>query len=101
MLVIVDYLTRKVRYIPSKTTDNTTTVIRRLEENVFKEGVPSQIMSDRDPRLTSTEWKQYCEKMGIVNDFTDDGRHEESEWARRESHKNDERKNWNVYKRWN
>ena len=42
-----------------------------LNQNIIRlHGVPKQLLSDRDPRLTSAYWTSFCKHLGIKNLFT-------------------------------
>jgi hypothetical protein len=58
VLVVVDKLTRYATYIPCSTRSTAQEVFALLRAHVFAHhGMPSQIISDRDPRFTSRFWE--------------------------------------------
>jgi len=67
LLTIVDRFSKMVKLIAlrkGKTKANN--VISAMITEVFSNfGVLDEIISDRDPRLVSEEWENYCIKHGI------------------------------------
>jgi hypothetical protein len=65
VMVIVDKLTKRSHFIPSKQTDKATDVARRFFDGVVRlHGMPSVIVSDRDPKFTSLFWSTLFERFG-------------------------------------
>lgn len=64
LLVVVDALTKFVKLYPAKST-RTPAVIRALESFINDYGVPKRIVTDRGTCFTSTEFQNYCVKLGI------------------------------------
>lgn len=65
ILVVVDKFTKMAHFIPTNqevTAKQTAKLV--LREVVRLHGVPSQIISDRDPRFTSEFWKELWKQMG-------------------------------------
>jgi len=63
--VIVDRLTKSAHFLPVKTTYNVAKLAEiYIEEIVRLHGVPSSIISDRDPKFTSHFWKVLDEALG-------------------------------------
>ena len=57
IFTIVDRFSRMVRFIPCTSTCTATDVAQMFFDNwVTKHGMPSKIISDRDPRFTSMFW---------------------------------------------
>ena len=62
----VDRLSRRVHFIPSKSTDSAVDVANLFFSNVFKHhGLPDNILSDRDPKFTSKFWARLMDLCGI------------------------------------
>jgi transposase-like protein len=54
VIVVVDKLTKRSDFIPSRQVDTAPDVARRFFEGVVRlHGMPSVIISDRDPKFTS------------------------------------------------
>lgn len=63
--VIVDRLTKSTHFIPVKTTFNTLKLAKIfIKEIVRLHGVPTSIVSDRDPKFTSQFWKAFHRAFG-------------------------------------
>jgi hypothetical protein len=63
--VIVDRLTKSAHFLPVKTTYNVEQLANvYIEEVVRLHGVPSSIVSDRDPKFTSHFWKALHKALG-------------------------------------
>ena len=62
----VDRLTRRVHFIPSKETDTAVDVANAFFSNLFKHhGLPDSIVSDRDPKFTSSFWRKLMGLCGV------------------------------------
>ena len=62
----VDRLTRRVHFIPSKTTDTAVDTARNFFHYIFPlHGLPDSIVSDRDPKFTSKFWEHLMEMLNI------------------------------------
>ena len=58
--VIVNRLTKSAHFLPIKIRFNLEQLAKLyLKEIVSRHGVPVSIVSDRDPRFTSTFWKSF------------------------------------------
>jgi hypothetical protein len=67
ILVIVDRLTKMVHLVPCKTTVTAPEVATLFINNVFRlHGLPSDIVSDRDPKFTSKFWESLMDQLGIT-----------------------------------
>ena len=63
--VVVDRLTKSAHYLPIRKGDGVNQIFRiYLDEIVRLHGVPSSIVSDRDPRFTSYLWQAFQKAMG-------------------------------------
>lgn len=65
--VIVDTATKYAAFIPMKSTDTAHKVADSvLEQWVLKGfGLPRQIISDRDPKFTSSLWRELMQRLGV------------------------------------
>ena len=64
ILVIVDKLTKYAIFIPTNSTVNEEGTAKLIFEHIIsKYGIPRQFVSDRDPRWTSTFWKEFCKLL--------------------------------------
>ena len=71
ILVIVDKLTKYAIFIPTNGTVNEEGTAKLFFEHVLsKFGIPRQIVSDRDPRWTSTFWKELCRLLNTKRSLT-------------------------------
>lgn len=62
----VDRLSRRVHFIPGRTTDTAVDVANTFFCEVFKlHGLPDAIVSDRDPKFTSKFWTHLMSRCGI------------------------------------
>ena len=65
VMVVVDKLSKRTHFIPSMQTDRATQVARRFFDGVVRlHGMPSVIVSDRDPKFTSLFWSTLFERFG-------------------------------------
>ncbi|KAK2388470.1 hypothetical protein QL285_062153 [Trifolium repens] len=63
--VIVDRLTKSAHFLPVRTTDTAAKLTDvYIAEIVSLHGIPSSIVSDRDPKFTSHFWKSLHEALG-------------------------------------
>ncbi|KAK8931429.1 hypothetical protein KSP39_PZI016937 [Platanthera zijinensis] len=63
--VVVDRLTKVARFIPNRQDDGVGKLVRLFIENVVRyHGVPRTIVSDRDGRFTSNEWRSVQAYLG-------------------------------------
>jgi hypothetical protein len=65
--VIVDRLTKMAHFIPLKKEQKTAEhLVRIFACEIWRfHGIPTDIISDRDSRFTSTEWKQFLGILGV------------------------------------
>jgi hypothetical protein len=65
VMVVVDKLTKRSHFIPSKQVDKAPDVAKRFFDGVVRlHGMPSVIVSDRDPKFTSLFWSTLFERFG-------------------------------------
>ncbi|XP_058784742.1 uncharacterized protein LOC131659586 [Vicia villosa] len=63
--VIVDRLTKSAHFLPVKTTHKVSHLARLFVLEIVRlHGVPSSIVSDRDPKFTSRFWTTFHQEMG-------------------------------------
>jgi RNase H-like domain found in reverse transcriptase/Integrase zinc binding domain/Reverse transcriptase (RNA-dependent DNA polymerase)/Integrase core domain/Chromo (CHRromatin Organisation MOdifier) domain/gag-polyprotein putative aspartyl protease len=63
---VVDKLSKRVHFIPIKSTITAVQCAEVFKDNIFKlHGMPRVVLSDRDSKFTSAFWKQFCTIMGI------------------------------------
>jgi hypothetical protein len=63
--VFVDMLTKMVHFAPTYTDCSARDVARLFNDTVFKHhGLPSELISDRDPRFTSKFWTELTRLLG-------------------------------------
>jgi hypothetical protein len=71
IVTIIDHLTKRAHFIPTTEEDLSAEAFARLfwKKSVRRHGMPTKIVSDRDPRFVSTFWKQLMQilntKLGI------------------------------------
>lgn len=71
ILVIVDRLTKMVHIVPCTKTSTSLELALLFHQNIFKlHGLPTEIISDRDPRFTSNFWKELCRLLGVKQNLT-------------------------------
>ncbi|KAF0692775.1 Aste57867_16172 [Aphanomyces stellatus] len=69
--VVVDKLSKRPTYIPTKSDVDAPQTAKEFFEHVVRHhGLPSTIISDRDPKFTSTFWKSLMDIMGIRQAMT-------------------------------
>lgn len=65
VIVIVDKLTKRAHFVPSKATDTAVHTATRFFDNVVKlHGMPKTIVSDRDAKFTSAFWTTLASRYG-------------------------------------
>jgi transposase InsO family protein len=65
ILVVVDKLTKMGHFIPTNTEVTAQQVAKLVMREVIRlHGVPSNVISDRDPRFTSAFWRELWKQMG-------------------------------------
>jgi hypothetical protein len=70
-LVVVNRLTKLAHFIPVNVRDSLEKSAKIYTQEVVRlHGVPSSIMSDRDPRFISRFWKKFQESMGTTLKFS-------------------------------
>lgn len=69
--VIVDRLTKSAHFLPIKSTYTLDRLAQvYIKEIVRSQGVPSKIVSDRDPRFTYRSWKTLQDALGTKLRFS-------------------------------
>ena len=69
--VFVDRLTKMVHYVPCREKMSAADFAQVFLDNVFRlHGLPMQIISDRDPRFTSTFWQEVTKSLGMETGFS-------------------------------
>ena len=64
--VFVCRLTKMVHFVPTRSNVDAVGYSKIFLNNVFKlHGMPTEIVSDRDPRFTSLWWTEFCKSVGI------------------------------------
>ena len=64
--VIVDYLSKRAHFIPTRTNINSRQLAQLFIENIFRlHGLPQIIVSDRDPKFISHFWRSLNQLFGI------------------------------------
>jgi hypothetical protein len=65
IVVVVDKLSKMIHCIPATTTINAPELAKLFVREVVRlHGVPSSIISDRDPRFTSSFWQELWKQLG-------------------------------------
>jgi hypothetical protein len=66
IVTIIDHLTKRAHFIPTTEEDLSAEAFARLflKESVRLHGMPTKIVSDRDPRFVSTFWRQLMQLLG-------------------------------------
>jgi hypothetical protein len=66
IMVVVDRLNKYAHFIPLSHSYSATTVAQAFLDNIYKfYGLPSSIVSNRDPVFTSRFWKELTSLLGI------------------------------------
>ena len=66
VLVVVDKFSKMAHFIPTTTSVTSEKTARLLISHVFKHhGLPSAIISDRDPRFTAGMWREVFSALGV------------------------------------
>ena len=69
--VVVDRLTKMTHFIPCATKVSAIELAKHFLDNVFRlHGVPTDIVSDRDPRFTSQFWREFCRLTGTKQNLS-------------------------------
>jgi hypothetical protein len=62
----MDRLSRRVRFIPSRSSDTDFDAAKSFYGNIFKlHGLRDEIASDRDPKFTSKFWRELMDLCGV------------------------------------
>ena len=63
--VVVDILTKSAHFLPLKKSDGVDQIVVKYMDKIVRlHGIPSSIVSDRDPRFTSRFWKAFQKALG-------------------------------------
>ena len=66
ILIVIDRLTKMARFIATYSTATSKSTAELFLQEVFRHhGLPSNIVSDRDPRFTAKFWKALQKALGI------------------------------------
>ena len=66
VLTIVDSLSKMAHFIPTQTSVTTAGVVDLLADRLVRyHGIPTKLISDRDPRFVSELWKLFCKRFQI------------------------------------
>ncbi|KAJ3684806.1 hypothetical protein LUZ61_013970 [Rhynchospora tenuis] len=66
LMVVVDRLTKYSHFLPLSHPYSTASVAQVFLDNIYKlHGLPTSIISDRDPIFTSQFWKELMTKLGV------------------------------------
>ena len=66
ILVVIDRLTKMAHFIPTQSTVTSKETADLFLQNIFRQhGLPSTIVSDRDPRFTAKFWTALQEALGV------------------------------------
>jgi transposase-like protein len=75
IMTVVDKLSKRAKYLPTQSTADAPQTAKLFFNHVVRHhGVPSVIISDRDPKFTGNFWKALMELMGIKQPMTTAGR---------------------------
>ncbi|OWZ10879.1 Retrotransposable element [Phytophthora megakarya] len=79
VLVVVDQLTKRAHFVACKSTDSASNIAELYRDCIFVlHGIPAEILSDRDPKFTSTVWTTLCAKLGTRQKLSTAFRHQEN-----------------------
>lgn len=66
IMTVTDFTSKRVPLVPSRSTDTALDTARKFRDYVYTlYGLPSKIVSDRDPRFTSKFWTELTKLLGI------------------------------------
>ncbi|PKA48705.1 hypothetical protein AXF42_Ash018522 [Apostasia shenzhenica] len=69
--VIIDRLTKSAHFLPIKATDSTDKLAKIYVDQIVRlHGIPSAIVSDRDPKFTSRFWQKVHQAFGTKLKFS-------------------------------
>lgn len=65
IIVVVDKLTKRAHFTPSRNNDTATEVAQRFFDDILRlHGLPAIIVSDRNAKSTSLFWESLFERLG-------------------------------------
>ncbi|MCO5580942.1 hypothetical protein L7F22_034816 [Adiantum nelumboides] len=68
---IVDKFSKQTHFVPVKKTIKADHMAKLFIAHIFKyHGIPSSIVLDRDPKMTSLFWQALCENLGTTFKFS-------------------------------
>lgn len=70
ILVVVDRLTKKKKFIPMASMTTDALVVAFIEYIWREEGFPEEIISDRGAQFVSYFWKRLCQRLGVRPKFS-------------------------------
>ena len=71
IMVVVDQLSKYAHFIPISHPYTTTKIAQVFIHNIFKlHGMPTSIITDRDPTFTSSFWREFFKLQGTDLKFT-------------------------------
>lgn len=71
IMVVVDKLTNYSHFIPVRSTHKATNIVDTYVREIYKlEGLPKEIISDRDPKFTSNFWTRLFKGLGTKLNFS-------------------------------
>jgi hypothetical protein len=71
IMVVVDKLSKVAHFIPIKSTYKVVNIAEIFMREIFRlHGMPTTIISDRDPKFTSNFWKGLFEGLGTKLNFS-------------------------------
>ncbi|GMF62761.1 unnamed protein product [Phytophthora fragariaefolia] len=77
VLVVIDQLTKRAHFVVCKGTATARDVAELYRDRIFAlHGIPTEILSDRDPKFTATVWTTLCTMLGTRQKLTTAFRHQ-------------------------
>ena len=71
IVTVVDRLTKMVHFFPCSVHVTAAQLANLFLNNIFRlHGLPTEIISDRDPRFISAFWKEFCKLLGTKQNLT-------------------------------
>ncbi|KAJ8559143.1 hypothetical protein ON010_g8306 [Phytophthora cinnamomi] len=77
VLVVIDQLTKRAHFVACKGTATARDVAELYRDRIFAlHGIPTEILSDRDPKFTASVWTTLCTMLGTRQKLTTAFRHQ-------------------------